>query len=608
MEDCEKEIMIQNYPRPTTIEGIKTITYQMEKCICKIYKKDGSKGTGFFCRIHYKNIDIPVLMTNNHVIDENYINSNEKITITLNDDKENRAIKFINNRKYYSNKRYDVTIIEIKQEIDKIDNFMELDEKLFFKDTNYFYNKQSIYIMQYPHNDKDKAVVSFGIISQILDSTINHFCYTESGSSGAPIMNLLNHKIIGIHSGSNHFKINIGSFLKYPIIEFINNPRKINNKKNFINNHINKNNNENENKENNKNENNNNENNNNENNNNENNNNEKNNIENNNEKKEINEDSENKENQEINNIINNNNTESQNKNNNNLDIEIPFIKKTNNLLNELKKLKENGEMKEDDINNEIEELPKRAMIEMSLSDFKIKKQYESIKKELDKKNEYIKKLETEIVNQRILTNNLKKSEGEHLLKISALEDELRVMKSKLLGYNTSEQYNHHIHSHKKFNTDTNNCGHIYGEKLIQSMWVRDNISNNNLNNNYIENNGRPLLNKDEKWEAPWISQPMGNMNRIFRNINNYRNNNYDMGQFKTENRFNNEIREKNSFNNNNERYNNFRLNNNYYDFNGGNSNFQRVSGMILGSPNKVRLTKNFSNDFNRFRIGTNINF
>ena len=113
---------------------------------------------------------------------------------------------------------------------------------------------------------------------------------------------------------------------------------------------------------------------NNENNNNENNNNEKNNIENNNEKKEINEDSENKENQEINNIINNNNnTESQNKNNNNLDIEIPFIKKTKNLLNELKKLKENGEMKEDDINNEIEELPKRAMVEMSLSDFKIKK-------------------------------------------------------------------------------------------------------------------------------------------------------------------------------------------------------------------------------------------
>ena len=250
MEDCEKEIMIENYPRPTTIEGIKTITYQMEKCICKIYKKDGSKGTGFFCRIHYKNIDIPVLMTNNHVIDENYINSNEKITITINDDKENRAIKFINNRKYYSNKRYDVTIIEIKQEIDKIDNFMELDEKLFFKDTNYFYNKQSIYIMQYPHNDKDKAAVSFGIISQILDSTINHFCYTESGSSGAPIMNLLNNKIIGIHSGSNHFKINIGSFLKYPIIEFINNPRKINNKKNYINNHVNKKNNENNNNEN----------------------------------------------------------------------------------------------------------------------------------------------------------------------------------------------------------------------------------------------------------------------------------------------------------------------------------------------------------------------
>ena len=111
MEDCEKQIMIENYPRPTTIEGMKAITNQMEKCICKIYKKDGKKGTGCFCRISYKNINIPVLMTNNNVIDENYIKSNEKIKITLNDDKEDRTIQINNNRTYYSNQKYDITII-----------------------------------------------------------------------------------------------------------------------------------------------------------------------------------------------------------------------------------------------------------------------------------------------------------------------------------------------------------------------------------------------------------------------------------------------------------------------------------------------------------------
>ena len=281
----------------------------------------------------------------------------------------------------------------------------------------------------------------------------------------------------------------------------------------------------------------------------------------------------------------------------NFDIEIPFIKKTKLLLNELKKLKEGGDIKEDEINNEITELPKRAILEMSLSDLKIKKKYESIKKELDKKNEYIKKLETEIVKQRLINSDLKKSESENLVKISALEDELRVMKLKFLGYNTSEEYNQH--SHDKFQTDSNNCGHVYGERLVQSMWVRDNVTNKNLNNNEIENNGRPLLNKGDKWgTTPWISHSVGNMSRILRNHNMNRNMNNEYEQLKTENRFG-ENEEKYNFNN--RRYLNYRFNNNYNDGN----NFQRVSGMILGSPNKIKLSKNFNNEFNRFRIGNN---
>ena len=281
----------------------------------------------------------------------------------------------------------------------------------------------------------------------------------------------------------------------------------------------------------------------------------------------------------------------------NFDIEIPFIKKTKLLLNELKKLKEGGDIKEDEINNEITELPKRAILEMSLSDLKIKKKYESIKKELDKKNEYIKKLETEIVKQRLINSDLKKSENENLVKISALEDELRVMKLKFLGYNTSEEYNQH--SHDKFQTDSNNCGHVYGERLVQSMWVRDNVTNKNLNNNEIENNGRPLLNRGDKWgTTPWISHSVGNMSRILRNHNMNRNMNNEYEQLKTENRYG-ENEEKYNFNN--RRYLNYRFNNNYNDGN----NFQRVSGMILGSPNKIKLSKNFNNEFNRFRIGNN---
>ena len=285
-------------------------------------------------------------------------------------------------------------------------------------------------------------------------------------------------------------------------------------------------------------------------------------------------------------------------------IDIPFIKRTKNLLNELKKLKEKGQGKEDDINNEVSELPKRAMLEMSLSDFKIKKKCELLQKELEDKNNYIKALENEIVNQRTVNTNLKKSEGEYLLKISALEDELRVMKMKLLGYNTSEQYNNQ-HNHEAFNTDANNCGHIYGEKLVQSMWVRN--DNNNLNNLEFQNS-RPRLNMNERRKLPMISNSHGNLNRFVRNIN-LNNNPNEMRGIQTENILFSENEDKNNFNSfsHNGRYDNFKTNNNNFN-GGGNSNFQRVSEMILRTPNKVNMNRNFRNEFNRFRIGNNNNF
>jgi hypothetical protein len=254
------------------------------------------------------------------------------------------------------------------------------------------------------------------------------------------------------------------------------------------------------------------------------------------------------------------------------------------------------------------------MLELSLSDFKIKKQCELLKKELDDKNNYIKSLENEIVSQRVINTNLKKSESEYLLKISALEDEIRVMKMKLLGYNTSEQYNTH-HNHELYKTDENNCGHVYGEQLVQSMWIRDNnmtnipptFNNKNSFNNLEYDFGRPRFNiNNERRRLPAISHSHGNMGRMIRN--NILNMNSDESTaFKTENRMFSESKEKNAFNNytNNERYDNYKLNNDF-DFNNGGNNFQRVSEMILKAPSK-RMNKNFRNEFNRFRIKINNN-
>jgi len=236
MKDIKNEIIIENYPRPISIKGTKEIINQMENCICKIYIKGGGKGTGFFCKIVYKNFNIPVMITNNHVIDELYLKDNNNIELTLNDDKINKTIVLDNNRKVYTNKEYDITIIEIRCEKDKINNFMDLDERIFnYKSEILYNNNHSIYIPQYLNGDI--AVVSYGVINRIDGFNIIHYCCTDSGSSGSPIINLLNNKIIGIHKqGTNNFQYNKGTYLKYPINEFIKND--IINNKNNINNKI----------------------------------------------------------------------------------------------------------------------------------------------------------------------------------------------------------------------------------------------------------------------------------------------------------------------------------------------------------------------------------
>ena len=68
-----------------TIDQTKTILNQLENCICKIFVDDGSKATGFFCNIKYDNKEMPVLITNNHVLNEDNIKLNKIITIGLND-------------------------------------------------------------------------------------------------------------------------------------------------------------------------------------------------------------------------------------------------------------------------------------------------------------------------------------------------------------------------------------------------------------------------------------------------------------------------------------------------------------------------------------------
>lgn len=220
MEDFNKEKILVNYPLPVTLENTRTILKQMEKCICKIITKNG-KGTGFFCKIPYEeNKIIPVLITVNHLLNESTLNENELINITLNDDNKDINIKINDNRLIYTSKKYDTTIIEIKP-TDDIKDFLELDKDIFKDVPNIF--DESVYIIHYPKfGNEQKLAVSYGILNDINEYNIIHYCCTEKGSSGSPIIKISNNKIIGIHKeSSKNFNFNKGSFLKFPINEFI---------------------------------------------------------------------------------------------------------------------------------------------------------------------------------------------------------------------------------------------------------------------------------------------------------------------------------------------------------------------------------------------------
>ena len=210
----------------------KKIVHQMMNCIGKIKLNDAT-GTGFFCKIPLsENKNINCLMTNYHVLNEKYFEENKVIYLLLNNDNEAKKIDLNIKRVIYYNKDYDTTIIEIKEE-DKIKEYLELDDNILKDNEQIFYEGKSIYIIQYPkgQNGEEEACVSFGTLNKINEYNIIHKCSTDSGSSGSPILNLKNNKIIGIHKGTPDFtkNFNYGTFLKYPLNDFINQNKTKNN-------------------------------------------------------------------------------------------------------------------------------------------------------------------------------------------------------------------------------------------------------------------------------------------------------------------------------------------------------------------------------------------
>ena len=201
-----------------TLPCAEKIVEQMKNNVCKIRIKD-AQGTGFFCKIPYPDMNnmLPVLITNCHVINEEILNKKGiNIVISTQDDVNIKEMK-LDHRIKYTNKEYDVTIIEVKEE-DNINSFLELDDTLL-EDVLNDKNKNLSYI-------EGTLVESSGTLQNISEERkylLIHNCRTGAGAGGSPLLNVRNNKVIGIHHSTDFHSHNKrrGTFLNYPIKEFI---------------------------------------------------------------------------------------------------------------------------------------------------------------------------------------------------------------------------------------------------------------------------------------------------------------------------------------------------------------------------------------------------
>ena len=227
MEKYIKEKEVPNQPKAIDTKEMYTLLNLIKTHICKIYCKDGSHGTGFFCYIPigWGNI-LPALLTNNHVLKINDIKPGQTIYFTIDNDDKKYSIIVDNNRKTFTNEIFDVTIIEIKQE-DKIEekSFFDLDKQIFEENSYKIFRNYQIFVLHYPKGEEMK--ISPGVIKNITEEenckTIHHLDDTSGGSSGGPIINKINFQVIGIHKGAAEEgkNYNLGTLLKEPIEKFI---------------------------------------------------------------------------------------------------------------------------------------------------------------------------------------------------------------------------------------------------------------------------------------------------------------------------------------------------------------------------------------------------
>ena len=181
-----------DYIKPISKQCTKEISYQMENTFYKLQNNEEKNQIGFFCYIKFGGRDIPVLIANYFMEEE----EPNEINISIND--INKTIELGDVR--FKSREYNITIIEIK-EIERNEiNFLKFDDILYEKDREKLYYEDLIYIIHY--SNKDNVFISYSKIDCINESKIIYKSEIDFKNKLAIIFNLSNNKIIGLHKKS----------------------------------------------------------------------------------------------------------------------------------------------------------------------------------------------------------------------------------------------------------------------------------------------------------------------------------------------------------------------------------------------------------------------
>ena len=217
-DDRVNEVEIAN----SEIKEVDLNLNEVCKSICKIIYKN-KFGTGFFIKLYMEEKELLCLMTNEHVIEKDMIESKEIIDVKYNCEKKWIKIKLDEKKRFIKyNKEMDFTIVEMIAD-DKIKDKYFLLPNI----NNIDYINKDIYIVQFP--ESKKLSYSNGKIKDVNNFEIIYDASTKSGSSGSPILIKNTTEVIGIHKqGSNIKKENYGTLIN-SIIQILNNNKKDNN-------------------------------------------------------------------------------------------------------------------------------------------------------------------------------------------------------------------------------------------------------------------------------------------------------------------------------------------------------------------------------------------